>query len=148
MFKKISMLLSGMFLLLSLAGCNSSKAYTYSVETGDSVKVSLDTSDKYDITSDLPFAISCDGTILSQGIFITSDNYSEYVDVVNADSNATLIDSGSKDGNKYIFWSYNNAEYNYAILIGDSNTGVILANNVSEEAAKECFGRITISIAK
>ena len=146
MFKKISMLLSGMFLLLSLAGCNSSKAYTYSVETGDTVKVSLDTSDKYDITSDLPFAISCDGKALSQGSFITSEDYSLYVDVVDEDSNATLIDSGSKNGNKYIFWSYNETEYNYAILIGDSNTGVILGNDVSEESAKECFGRLTISV--
>lgn len=148
MLKKISILLVGMALLISLTGCNSSKAYTFSVETGDAVKVSLNTSDKYDITSDLPFSISYNGTALSQGIFITSDNFSQYVDVVDTDSNATLIDSGSKDGNKYIFWSYNDAEYNYAILIGDSKTGIILANNVSEESAKECFNRLTISIAK
>lgn len=148
MLKKMGLLISGMVLLLSLAGCNSSKAFTYSVETGDSVKVSLDTSDKYDMTSDLPFAISCDGETFSQGLFITAENYSQYVEVVNTDETAALLDSGSKDGNQYIFWSYNDSEYNYAILIGDSNTGMILANNVSEESARECFNRLTVSIVK
>lgn len=148
MLKKMGLLISGMVLLLSLAGCNSSKAFTYSVETGDSVKVSLDTSDKYDMTSDLPFAISCDGETFSQGLFITAENYSQYVEVVNTDETAALLDSGSKDGNQYIFWSYNDSEYNYAILIGDSNTGMILANNVSEESARECFNRLTVSVVK
>lgn len=148
MLKKMGLLISGMVLLLSLAGCNSSKAFTYSVETGDSVKVSLDTSDKYDMTSDLPFAISCDGEMFSQGLFITAENYSQYVDVVNTDEIAVLLDSGSKDGNQYIFWSYNDLEFNYAILIGDSNTGMILGNSVSEESARECFNRLTVSIVK
>ncbi len=148
MLKKLSILVSGMILLLSLAGCNTSKAYTYNVETGDSVKISLDTSDQYDITSNLPFVISHDEETLSQGVFMTAENYSQYAEVVNADETATLLDFGSKDGNQYIFWSYNGAEYNYAILIGDSNTGVLLGNNVSEESARECFERLKISVVK
>lgn len=148
MLKKLSILVSGMILLLSLTGCNTSKAYTYNVETGDSVKISLDTSDQYDITSNLPFVISHDEETLSQGVFMTAENYGQYVEVVNADETATLLDSGSKDGNQYIFWSYNGAEYNYAILIGDSNTGVLLGNNVSEESARECFERLKINVVK
>jgi len=140
-----------MCVLLSMVGCNAkvnkSMSYTYSVDTGDKIKLTLDTSDNYKLTSEVPFSILKDEETLSQGQFITAENYSQYVDVVNSDEKATLIDSGNKDGNEYIFWSYNDSEYNYAILITDSETGVIIGNPVSEESAKECFERIDISKA-
>lgn len=40
----------------------------------------------------------------------------------------------------------NNSEYNYAILVGDSNTGVLIGNIVSEESAKEVFKRLEITL--
>ena len=128
-------------------GCSSSSSmsYTFSVDNGDSIKVSLDTSDKYKITSDVPFTISHDGEDLSQGTFIQSDAYEQYTNVVETDEKAVLLDSGTKDGNDYVFWCYDGKEYNYAIKIADSNTGMILGNPVSEEAAKECFNRLTIT---
>ena len=43
-------------------------------------------------------------------------------------------------------WNYNNSEYNYAILIKNSQTGVLLGNTVSEESAKEVFNRLQISL--
>lgn len=139
--------------LLAMTGCgtdsegtNTYKSYTFSVETGDSVKILLDTSDDYDMTLDLPFEISSDDEVLSQGIFITADDYEQYVEVVNNDEGAVLLESSTKDGNQYIFWSYNDAEYDYAILIADSNTGVLLGNNVSKESAEECFERLEISL--
>lgn len=70
----------------------------------------------------------------------------QYAAVVQSDENAKLLDSGTKDGNEYIFWSFNDREFNYAILIKDSNTGVILGNNVSEESARECFERLTFTV--
>lgn len=138
-------------LLVMLTGCGngvqlkSNKAYEFTVETGDTIQVSLDTSDKYNITSELPFAISCDDKVLSQGDFIIGEAYDEYVNAVQTDSNAKVLDSGTKDCNEYFFWSYNNVEFNYVILIGDSKTGIVLGNNISEESARECFNRLTIS---
>ena len=46
------------------------------------------------------------------------------------------------------FWSYQDAEYDYAILIEESETGIILGNNVSEDSAKECFERLHFEIKK
>lgn len=150
MKKKISVFILAITTVLLLAGCeaksSSSKSYTYSVETGDSIKVSMDTSDKYDITSELPFIVSCDGSTLSQGIFITANDYQAYANAIGEDENAVILDSGSKDENEYIFWSYNDSEFNYAILIHDSGTGILLGNNVSEESARECFERLTFSV--
>lgn len=149
MGKKSKVFFICMFVLLSMVGCNAkvdkSMSFTYSVDTGDKIKLTLDTSDNYKLTSELPFSILKDEETLSQGKFITKENYSQFVDTVKSDEKAKLIDSGNKNGNEYIFWSYNNSEYNYAVLISDSKTGVIIGNPVSEESAKDCFEKIDIS---
>lgn len=147
--KKIIVLIVSFVLLMSLTtGCNTnfSKSYTFDVETGDSIKVELDATDDYDLSSEMPFAISCDDEVLSQGTFIFAEEYEEYVEAVLSDENAKLLDSGKKDGNDYYFWSYKDSEWNYVIKIKDSNTGIVLGNPVSEESAKECFDRLTISL--
>ena len=42
----------------------------------------------------------------------------------------------------------NDQEYDYAIHLKDSKTGILIGNNVSEKSAKECFSRLTFSIIK
>lgn len=130
------------------AGCTtrSSMAFTYNVDTGDTIKVALDTAAGHTLSAQVPFTVSLDGEALTQGTFIYADAYQDYVDVVDADEKAELLESGSKDGNDYIFWCYDGVEYNYAILVGGSNTGVILSNTVSEESARECFNRLAINV--
>lgn len=120
-------------------------SYTYSVETGDKIKIKLDTSAGYTMTSELPFVIYYEEDALSQGIFITEEDYKAYESGVEHDEKATVLSSGEKDGNEYVFWSYNDSEYNYALLIDDSHTGLILGNNISEQSARECFSRLSIT---
>jgi len=146
--KKVIIAACVLLMSIMIAGCstNSFKAYTFTVDNGDKIKITIDTSDDYNISPDLPFSISHDGRILSQGSFILGDAYEQYVSAVSADGNAKLLDSGIKDGHKYIFWCYNESEYNYVILISDSNTGIILGNLVSEESAKECFNRLEFNV--
>ena len=148
MKKYLNAIFCVLLLSILLIGCNSkaTKSYTFTVDNGDEIKIAIDTSDKYDISSEIPFAISCDGEILSQGSFIKGEAYEQYVSVVESDDKAELLDSGTKDGHTYIFWCYNGSEYNYAILIDDSRTGIILGNLISEESARECFNRIDIIV--
>ena len=151
MKRTISVMLAVLCLISCFAGCSNvktSKSFTFNVETGDKISIELDTTDGYDLSSNVPFEVSSDRKTLSQGIFIEASQYEEYVSVVNSDENATVIDSGTKDFNKYIFWSYDGSEYNVAVSIGNSNTGIILGNAVSEESAKECFDRLTFSVEK
>lgn len=141
-----------MCVLFCFAGCGNAgnlstrKAYTFKVDTGDQIKIEIDTTDGYDLTSEVPFEILYEGEELSQGTFIEAADYEQYVEVVNSDPDAELIESGVKGLNQYIFWSYNNNEFDIAILIGDSNTGILLGNVVSEESAKECFEKLTITV--
>ena len=136
--KKIfkSILLVGI-MMLALTGCTTNKSYTYTVETGDKVKITLNTTDGYDLSSDLPFAISKDGNTLSQGTFIQESYYEQYVNAAN--TQGQIIDRGSNDNIEYVFYSYNNSEYNYVIKIKDSNTALLLGNPNSQEEAKKCF---------
>ena len=145
--KKAFLLLVSICLLAALTGCTSFKAYTYNVNTGDQIELRLDTSDKYNISSDLPFTISRDGETLSQGSFITAEGYDEIVQAVMSDSNAEVIEEETRNGVEYIFYVYNESahtEYNYVVKIVGLNTGLLLANIVSQDSAEECFNRLTI----
>lgn len=142
--KLMSVIFMGAMLFM-ITGCTITKSYTFKVETGDNIKIKLNTNDDYDISSDLPFVISKDGKTLSQGIFITIDVYNQYIASVTNDSNAKIIETKNKNGLDYTFYSYNNREFNYIIKIEDSNTGLLLGNPISEKSAKECFEKLTIT---
>ena len=137
-----------MVMLLTLTGCTKNKSYTFTVETGDKIKVVLNTTDGYDLSSDLPFTISKGGNTLSQGTFIQGSAYDEYVNVAKTNPLAKVIDQGSKDDIEYVFYSYNNSEYNYIIKVKNSNTGILLGNPNSQEEAEKCFELLTFSLEK
>ena len=143
--KKIVTLVLGMCMLaFVLTGCRSFKSYTYDVDTGDQIELRLDTTGGYDISSDLPFTISKDGETLSQGSFIIGEGYDYYAEAIESDSGAKVIEEKTYNGLQYIFYSYNDTEYNYVVKIVGSDTAVLIGNTVSEKSARECFDRLTI----
>lgn len=133
-----------------LSGCSgdasTSKTYTYSLDTGDEISIELDTSDGYDITSDVPFAITLDDETLTQGTFIQASYYDEYVATAKEDENVTIIEESTKDGNSYMFWNYADEEWDIVLLIAESETAILLGNNISQESAQACFDRMTIAL--
>lgn len=131
-------------MLATITGCATNKSYTYTVETGDKIKITLNTTDGYDITSDLPFTISKDSNDLSQGQFIQGSYYDQYVEAAN--TQGTIIDQGSNDTIEYVFYSYNDQEYNYIIKIKNSNTALLLGNPNSQEEAETCFKLLSFSL--
>lgn len=135
--------------MLFVTGCGDSKttvSYTYKVETGDNIKISLTTNDGYKLTSDIPFVITKDKKELSQGTFISAEYYTAYVDSVKNDEKAEIIDEGTKSDCSYVMWNYNDSEFDYVVMINGTNTGILIANNISEESAKECFDRLEIKV--
>ena len=156
MKKSILVLLLTLCLIFTISGCGNTqdggakthKSFTFSVDTGDKIRVELDTTGGYDLTSDVPFEISQNGSAISQGIFIEAEQFESYAESVNTDANAKVIENAMKDSNQYIFWTYNDSEFNIVVLIGDSNTGILLGNAISEDSARECFERLTIDLDK
>lgn len=146
---KLSMIYVALGIAVMATACsaNTTKTLTYSVATSDTIEVRLATTDDYDITADSPFVITCGDEKMSYGTFIQSDVYEEYIKIANTDEHSSMLETGEKDGNEFVFWKYENegfSEYNFAILIGDSDTAIILANVVSEESAMECFERLML----
>lgn len=85
----------------ALSGCaprsvKSSVSYTFSVETGDKVKITLDTSDDYSMTLEMPFAVSKGDKVQSQGTFVTKDTYQSYVEIIESEDSAEILDSGTR----------------------------------------------------
>ncbi len=135
--------------MLFVTGCGKLKttiSYTYKVETGDNIIISLTTNDGYNLTSDIPFVISKDNKELSQGIFISAEYYTAYIDSIENDDKAEIIDEGTKANCSYVMWNYDDSEFNYVVMINGTKTGLLIANNVSEESAKECFSRLEIKV--
>lgn len=151
MLKKFKFIFLSIFIIGLLTGCsnvNTSISYTYSVETGDSVVVTLNQANNYKLNSSLPFSVSKDDTVLCQGLFINSEYFKSYWDAITLGGDATVIDSGTKDGNQYIFWTVNETEYNYMMSIKDSNTAVIVGNyTTSPDEVTEGFNLLEFNIA-
>ncbi len=145
MKKLLKLALATALFAAMVTGCSTSShmAYTYSVDTGDDIRVGLDTKDGYKLSPDVPFVVSVDGEELSKGIFVWEKTYGEYVKAAEAeDDHVTLIEKGETDTIEYVFWSYDDEEYNYAIHVKDSSTGIILGNATSQESAEEVFSRL------
>ncbi|MBC8529796.1 hypothetical protein H8699_10185 [Christensenellaceae bacterium NSJ-44] len=136
---------------LALTGCanfSTYVCYTYQLDNGDAVEVELDTTDGYTFSPDLPFFVKKDGHVLSRGAIITADEYDAYLQAVQADPTATILDSGKGDGIRYTFYAYGEAEFDHLILISGSETGILLANPNSQEEAQACFERLTFRPAQ
>lgn len=134
--------------VFTLTGCTTTLGYTFSVETGDDVTITLDTTDEHTLTKTVPFEIGLNGTTLTTGIFISASQYDDYVSAVETEPTAVKVDEGEKGDIEYVFYTVNSAEYNYVINIKGSKTGVLLANNVSADSAREVFDKLTITLAE
>ena len=153
MKKIFSSILLGLIICFCLVGCdsNTNKSYTFNVETGDVIKITMNTSDSYNLTSSLPIEFSKDDSIISQGTFIKEEDYNSYESTLknNSDDSVNILDEGSKNGITYIFYnvnSNNESEYDYVIKIDGSNTAFVIENNISQESAEDIFNRLTFEV--
>lgn len=130
------------------SGCNfeTSKNVTFAVETGDSVNIKLDTTGGFDMNFEVPFSLYLNSQEVAKGTFIYAEAYDQYKAAISTDEGAELLDSGTKDGNPYVFWEYDGSQYNYAVMIDGSDTAVLVMSTVSREAAEECFDRLTFTL--
>lgn len=152
-----------LFLIFSIGvlsvGCSNEKPsikYTIDIDDiGDTVVLEFNTSDKYEVYIDdnpeIPIEIWQDGYKESEVLFIGKENFEEGYEAIDTEEKTTMIDSGEKDGNEYMFWVFydkedNYKEYNYSILVDDSSTAVLICNTISEESARDCFNELTITL--
>lgn len=136
--------------IILLTACNFStnKSYTFDVETGDKIKVALDTSSGLSLSQkDGQFSVTEDDENILQCIFITEETYNQYVKI-KGQQGMTVLEESEKDGNPYYMYEFEGeagTEDNFILWVDDSNTGVILASLAGEEKAKKAFEKLVIS---
>lgn len=147
--KRMLSIVALLLILVTFAGCSDAHTYmswTFDVETGDDVKIRLETTDGYTISSDVPFVIKHNDEELSHRTFIKGDFCEQYREAAKTQEGSKVLTEGEIDGHKYIFWSFNDEEWNYCIELEGGKTGILLGNAVSRETAEEVFSRLKITI--
>jgi len=137
-------------IIMVFTGCgitSSTRTNTYIVKdiNDNKVKINviLNTLGGYKLSVDSPFEIKKDGETLSYGKFIYAEYYDDFLEEVENNDKTEILDKGEEENYEYIFYNYDNSEYDYVILIKDSGIAVILANAESEKNAKEIFERLS-----
>ncbi len=135
---------------MSACSTHSSKSYTFKVETGDKIKIEMDTSGDYSFAQGrraLPCRKKGEDEIL-QGMFMTKEGYDQYQTLKDSKEVKILAD-GEKDGNTYFFYEYEGeagTETNFVLWIKDSSTGMLIGSLAGEKEAKAAFERLTITL--
>lgn len=137
--------------LIGLTGCTTKKSFTYDVETGDKIKIEMNTTDGYDLTAELPIKFSKDDKTISQGAFAKKEVYDTYYSSIKSQSNVKILEEKEDKKIEYFLYTTKSAyngktEYNYIIRIKDSSTCFMLGNNESEESARDIFEKLTFSV--
>lgn len=144
--KRFYYLLVVLLALFLSTGCTYYRSVTYNLDNGDEIEVKLVTNDGYSINTKLPFVISKDEKVLSQGAFLTLEEYEQCKEIINTNEEVKVIEKKGKVF-EYIFYNYN-GQYNYLMKMPYSQTAILIKNEVSEESAREVFKRLTFTIKK
>lgn len=142
MIKPFLLCFTTILLLAALTACTTSFALTFEVETGDSIKVELDTTGGYALKANgATFEVYDGDTLISKGIFLTEEMLAPYLELTEGSQDDITVLEKSENS---IFYHTGN-EWNYVFLVDNSSTGVALVNLTSQESAQECYSLLTIT---
>ena len=149
--KKIAVVFAAVLLVAAMSACSthSSKSYTFKVETGDKIKIEMDTSGDYSFAQEEGrFRVEKGEDEILQGMFMTKEGYDQYQTLKDSKEVKILAD-GEKDGKTYFFQEYEGeagTETNFVLWIKDSSTGMLIGSLAGEKEAKAAFERLTITL--
>ncbi len=147
--KKSYLYVLAVILTIALCACSisTSMSYSFDVQTGDTIKVSLDTSDGMSLTQkDGRFAVIEDEETVLVGIFLHEEGYQSYL-AIKGEQGMTVLEDTQKDGNTYYMYEIegeSGTEDNFVMRVQESKTGVLLASLSGREKAKKAFEKLTI----
>lgn len=149
--KKRLLMIALTAMLMGACSAHTGKSFTFQVETGDRIKIELDTSGgDYDLSQeDGHFAVEKGKDTVLNGVFLTEKRYEEFTEVKNA-TNVNMLEE-RVDGNSYMFYEVDGEagiEHDFLIWVKDSHTGVLLGSLAGKEEAKAAFERLEFSVDK
>lgn len=128
--------------VLMLTGCTTNLSLTFNVETGDKIKVTLDTTDsEYSLRAeDATFIVSAGENDKIHGIFLTEEMYDQRLEA--AETYGNVLESG-----KYTLYQIDN-ETDVIMHVPDSSTGILIGSLEDEATVRDIMGRLTITNEK
>ncbi|MBQ6395820.1 MAG: hypothetical protein IJH87_05715 [Atopobiaceae bacterium] len=144
--KKLIGLIAVLVLGVAIAACSfdSSKSFTFEVDTGDSVTVELDTGDGDDIEAiDNGFNIKDEeGNLIAYGIFVDEMLFNQYAQA--AYDYGENYKESKLDGNLCVYWEPGE-EWDFMVWIEGSNTGIAVVCD-SRDTAHHLMDRLTFTV--
>lgn len=125
-----------------LAGCSmkTSQSLSFAVETGDTIRIELDTTDGYSLkAADSAFEVFCGEERIAKGIFLEEEKLASYVGLQESD-----VEEVYERNSESIFYHTGN-EWNWVFRVESSSTGVALVNTVSKDSAETCRALLEIT---
>lgn len=150
--KQIGILLSiCLILAMTLTACQSYMSYSFDIENGDTIKVTLNTSDGYQLSQkDGSITVSKDGKDVLSGYFLTADTYEAKVALVTSSSVVDMISATPKDAPTLYVYQNNEdgaLETDFLFQIKGTHTGAILGSYGSRKDAEAAFQLLTFKKA-
>ncbi len=139
-------------MLLCVSACHTSKSFTFQIENGEQIKITLDTTDSYDLVQeDGTFAVEKDGDYLLQGYFLSEDGYRQKEELILS---VDFIDMKrmvpDEDPMMYVYQHEGKAgsEVDYLFRVEGAETGVIVGSLMSFEEAETAFSLLAFEKVK
>lgn len=150
--RKVKTVIAGLVLFACvLCGCDTSKtmSFTFTVGTGDVIKVTLDTSDGFLLSqADSGYVVTKDGDNILQAVFVDQESYQQYMDAVTTQEGVMINRQGSENGITFTSYSYNGKagmENNFIIWIDGTDTGVVAGSLADLQTATRAFQSLSFT---
>lgn len=124
-------------LLLTACTVKTTKSYTFDIDTGDQIKVSIETSKGFNMTGDIPFSILRDGKEIMRGKFGDCEQFEACREAIDGEEAVALLSEGTKNGCDYFSCTAETkkgTEYGYFLRIGNTTVALTTTSLTQEEA--------------
>lgn len=135
-----------------LAACTSSAntAYTFQLETGDSIEVAVEPKGGYELSGELPFTLTKEGKTVFTGSFLSRESYDQYYNVITEGGQVMkALEETFREDCSYLFYSCTEngvLTFGYLLLPKDANTALLLEGAGSEESARSAFFALSFAL--
>lgn len=139
-----------LLMAFTFTACSSSKSFTFRIENGESVKVTLDTTDGYNLLQeDGMITVQKDEEDVLNGIFLTSSGFDTYAAAITASDDAVILKATPDDSPTFYLYQFDGAagmETTFLFQIQGSDTAVIIASLASQKEAEAAFDRLSFEV--
>ena len=150
--KKFGCLILCALAFSGLAGCDlqTSRALVFDVETGEKVKVKLDTTDHHSLShEDNVFIVKKDDKVMLQGVFLSQELFDSRLSNIAASKEVTIIENKLNEDHGYLYYkvtSDNQTEYDRIFMIQDAKTGILMGSFQSQKEAEAAFDKVQVTL--